>query len=118
MIEKFWNEVTSKYRGVEKVTITFDYVDTFQFLQENGFYKIRIDLTEVQKTYQFVQVKNGVITYVDVFIIRNFIKDYLKKINRLDVLNMIMRGGSMYLGPDKLMFLDCYPTETLKTQQP
>lgn len=104
---RFWNEIAKDTKNGVNVCLSFNYVNTFDFLKDNGFYNHRMPGGKCE----LIRIENGEIKPVDVITIRNFIKDYLRKIDRPDVLDMIIRGGSQYLSADKLMFLDFYDTQ-------
>lgn len=101
--EQFWDEQEKEDRqGNTKTTLIFDYVNAMNFLQRRGFW--RYEMRNGDK--DLVRIENRVIQTIDHTVIKDFTKDFCREIKRLDVLNMLMRGGPQYLGPEKLSNLD------------
>lgn len=101
--EQFWDEQEKKDReGNEKKTLVFDYVNAMNFLQRRGFF--RYEMRSGEKV--LIQMENRVLKAIDHTDIKDYVKNFCREIKRLDVLNMLMRGGPQYLGPEKLSNLD------------
>lgn len=104
--EQFWDEQekTNKAGEITGKTLVFDYVNAMNFAQRRGFW--RLEMRSGEKV--LVKVENRVVQTVDHTDIKDFFKDFCREIKRLDVLNMLMRGGPQYLGPEKLSNLDIF----------
>ncbi len=101
--EEFWDEnVTFPKEGEPKRTLTFNYVNAMIFLQNRGFYRFKMRSGEKS----LVKIENRIITAIDHTEVKDFVKEFCREIKRNDVLNMLMRGGPQYLGPEKLTNLD------------
>ena len=105
--EEFWEEDVKETRnGDLKKTLTFNYVNAMNFLQNRGFF--RYQMRSGEKV--LIRMENRVLTVIDHTDVKDFVKDFCREIKRKDVLNMLMRGGPQYLGPEKLTNLDLnYP---------
>ena len=106
--EEFWDEETKEDRqGNLKKTLSFNYVNAMVFLQNRGFW--RYQMRSGEKV--LLKVEGRVLNVIDHTEVKDFVKDFCREIKRNDVLNMLMRGGPQYLGPEKLTNLDLnYPT--------
>lgn len=101
--EQFWDEQEKETRdGDIKKTLVFDYVNAMNFLQRRGFF--RFEMRSGEKV--LIQMENRVLKAIDHTDIKDYVKNFCREIKRLDVLNMLMRGGPQYLGPEKLSNLD------------
>ena len=106
--EEFWDEDTKEDKqGNQRKTLTFNYVNAMVFLQNRGFYRFKMRSGEKI----LLHVENRVLNVIDHTEVKDFVKDFCREIKRNDVLNMLMRGGPQYLGPEKLTNLDLtFPT--------
>lgn len=104
--EQFWDEQekTNKDGEVTGKTLVFDYVNAMNFAQRRGFW--RLEMRSGEKV--LVKIENRVVQTIDHTDVKDFFKDFCREFKRLDVLNMLMRGGPQYLGPEKLSNLDIY----------
>lgn len=104
--EEFWDEDEKFDRaGMPKgKTLSFNYVNAMNFLQNRGFYRYQMR----SGTRELVRIENRVISIIDHTDVKDFVKDFCREIKRKDVLNMLMRGGPQFLGPEKLSNLDLY----------
>jgi DNA primase len=101
--EQFWDEQEKESRdGSIKKTLVFDYVNAMNFLQRRGFY--RYEMRSGEKV--LIQIENRVLKGIDHTDVKDYTKNFCREFKRLDVLNMLMRGGPQYLGPEKLSNLD------------
>ncbi|MDR2129592.1 MAG: DNA primase [Odoribacteraceae bacterium] len=101
--EEFWEVLSSMTRdGNEKNTLSFNYYKAWQFLQHRGYFQVRMK----SGIEEFVHVDGKIITKVRYIDIRNYVTSFVKEIKRIDVLNMLYRGGPQYLGPEKLSHLE------------
>ncbi len=97
--EQYWiEEEYENSKGITKKRITFDYYQINIFLRNRGF-----GLMEgPNNTYKFINLENKIVREVTAHQIQRFVQDFTNEINQLNVLRMILKGGSQYLGPDKL----------------
>lgn len=101
--EEFWDITETTTRdGDTKKTLSFNYYKAWQFLQHRGYYQIKMK----SGVEEFALVENKIITKMRYVDIRNFVTAFVKEIKKIDVLNMLYRGGPQYLGPEKLSNLD------------
>ncbi|MGD9930173.1 MAG: CHC2 zinc finger domain-containing protein [Mangrovibacterium sp.] len=106
--EEFWDEETKEDRqGNTRKQLTFNYVNAMVFLQNRGFWRYQMR----SGARELIRIDGRVISIIDHTEVKDFVKDFCREVKRNDVLNMLMRGGPQYLGPEKLTNLDLnYPT--------
>ncbi len=102
--EQYWEETFIETKNGDRKQLNFDYANCFLFLQNRGFHRIRMK----SGSWDFVHVeKNKVIKKVDQYEIRDYVTEFTKELKgRKDVLNMLYRGGTQYLGYEKLSNLE------------
>jgi len=97
--EQFWTVTTTSDRnGNSKKKYTFDYQNIRVFLRNKGFGRIVLP----NGKSRFVKIEGKVVREVNHIYINNFVTTYAEEIGEMEVLRMLLRGGSQYLGPDKL----------------
>lgn len=95
--EEYWTLERDERSG--KKILTFDYQQIRVFLKNRGFGRLRI----VEKdSFRMVHVQGSVVREVDQHYIQDYIYNFTEQIKKWDVLRMLLRGGSQYLGPEKL----------------
>lgn len=109
--EQFWNqeELTDKLGdtlldkdGKPRYKLSFNYYNCWQFLRNRGFWLYKIKENTEGNKYRLIRIQEKVVTETDPHEIQQFVKNYVEQIGRIDVLNMLFRGGTQYLGPEKL----------------
>lgn len=109
--EQFWHEepIVDRFGepkldgdGKEKFKLSFNYYACWQFLRNRGYYLFKIKENTEGNKYRLIRTQGKVVTETDPHEIQQFVKNYVEQLGRIDVLNMLFRGGSQYLGPDKL----------------
>lgn len=101
--EQFWEkEEWEDKSGRKRINLTFNYVRCFNFLANRGFGRIK--MVDGEPHLAFVNGK--IVTNVQPYEIKDFVTDFTKQIAEESVLNMIYRGGSQYLGPQRMQELD------------
>ena len=93
--EDFW-----EYDDKGKVKIVQSKL--IQFLNDSGFSK-----SEITKTnYTLVHESGNIVHEIMDFVIVDFVKNYLKKVNKRDVLDEFSKGVSTYISTSKLRLLN------------
>lgn len=96
--EKYWSIQEIDTRSGTKEVLTFNYYNCFQFLRNRGF-----GLFDLGKNkYRMIRTEGKVVKEVDHHKIQQYIKNFTEDLGEIGVLNMIFKGGTQYLGPDKL----------------
>ncbi len=97
--EQYWKvEVVHDKFGNSKKKYYFDYQNIRVFLRNQGFGRIVLP----NGKSRFVRIVGKVVIEVNHIYINNFITTHIEDLGEMDVLRMILRGGSQYLGPDKM----------------
>lgn len=100
--EQFWEESIKKTGDNYKTVYEFMYENNLIFLQNRNFGRYK----SIDGTTKFCQLEHPVVRIVDHQYIRDYVKDFIRKIGNKGVLEMLHRGGPQYLGPDKLSDLN------------
>jgi len=100
--EQFWEENQKKTAEGYKTVYEFIYENNLIFLQNRGFGRYR----SIDGTVKFCHVQHPVVNLVTHNDVRDYVKDFIRKIGKKGVLEMLHRGGPQYLGPDKLSDLN------------
>lgn len=109
--ERYYMRETHETKtGFEVVQYKFKYMYCYNFLNRRGFGRYR----QQNNTDTFVYINNKVVDQVDSYYMRDFVTEFTKEIaeksDLVDVMDMLYRGGKMYLGPDSLSNLSyVYP---------
>ncbi|MCC6725553.1 MAG: DUF3854 domain-containing protein [Saprospiraceae bacterium] len=97
--EQYWLiEETTDRSGNLKKRYHFDYQNIRIFLKNRGFGRLALS----NGNYRFVMVDSKVVKEVNHVYINNFVTDFTEAIDEVEALRMLLRGGTQYLGPDKL----------------
>lgn len=100
--EKFWNEVEKCDRaGNTRTEYEFCYVNSQNFLQNRGFGRLR----RLDKTYQFIHLDPPVVRPIEASDARDYLFQFAKHYCKKEVNEMLIKGVSQYVGPDKLSLL-------------
>ncbi|MGL4519604.1 MAG: CHC2 zinc finger domain-containing protein [Phocaeicola sp.] len=100
--EKFWNELEKTDRaGNVRTEIEFCYVNSQNFLQNRGFGRFR----RLDKTFQFIHLDPPVVRAIEASDARDFLFQFAKYNCKKEVNEMLIKGVSQYVGPDKLSLL-------------
>ncbi len=96
--EKYWTIEEVPTRTGMREALSFNYYNCLQFLRNRGF-----GLYDLGKNkYRMIRTEGKVVKEVDHHRIQQFIKAFTEDLGEIGVLNMILKGGTQYLGPDKL----------------
>lgn len=100
--EKFWNEVEKYDRAQNtRIEIEFCYVNSQNFLQNRGFGRLR----RLDKSYQFIHLDPPVVRPIEASDARDYLFQFAKHYCKKEVNEMLIKGVSQYVGPDKLSLL-------------
>ncbi len=98
--EIFWIDESYHDKRSEKwkEVYSYDYVNARRLLYNRGFGRIMM----ASGQYQFCRIENKVVRIVDSYEMRDFVLELAEQICNKGIVNMLLRGGKMYLGPDQL----------------
>lgn len=96
--EKYWTITNISTKGGDREVLTFNYYNCLQFLRNRGFGLYDLG----RNKYRMIRTEGKVVKEVDHHRIQQFIKSFTEDLGEIGVLNMILKGGTQYLGPDKL----------------
>lgn len=100
--EKFWNEVEKNGRGQDtRIEIEFCYVNSQNFLQNRGFGRLR----RLDKSFRFIHLDPPVVRPIEASDARDYLFQFAKHYCKKEVNEMLIKGVSQYVGPDKLSLL-------------
>lgn len=101
--EQFWKEVTKLDRSRnERIEYEFCYVNSQNFLQNRGFGRLR----RLDKSYQFIHLDPPVVRSIEASDARDYLFQFAKHNCKTEVNEMLIKGVSQYVGPDKLSLLE------------
>lgn len=101
--EKFWEEVEKESRsGKPRIEYQFCYVNSHNFLQNRGFGRLRM----LDKSYRFIQLDPPVVRMIEASDARDYLFQFAKHYCKKEVNEMLIKGVSQYIGPDKLSLLN------------
>lgn len=96
--EQFWEEKVREVKGETQKSISFRHVEMRYFLQNRDYGTYQHNEGE----YRFIHKNGRIVREVNAIQIRKFVQNYIEANKRKDVLEMLLRGGKQYLGPEKL----------------
>ncbi len=101
--EMFWEAVQKTNRNGDLFTeYKFKYVGSQVFLQNRGFGRYLL----ADGTWQFIHLENPFVKQIESYEARDFLFDFAKSHCNVDVLEMLIKGVSQFVGPDKLSILE------------
>ena len=101
--EQFWKVVVKNQgKDSERTEYEFCYVNSQNFLQNRGFGRLR----RLDRTYQFVHLEPPVVRSIEASDARDYLFQFAKHNCCVGVNEMLIKGVSQYVGPDKLSLLD------------
>ena len=105
--EQFWErQETYDSRGNLRVTYRFRYLYAYNFFRRRGFGRIMM----ASGMYQFCHLDHKVVRLVEPYEIKDFGMELAKEVapreERVEIMDMLYRGGKMYFGPDSLSNID------------
>lgn len=112
--EQYWEEITKYDRKGDPYTIpSFDYENCYRFLKNRGFGRYLMN----NDRSQFVHCDGMVVSFVTAGRIKDFVMQFTKEVSKKKIINMMYRGGKMYLGPDSMSNLDHLQLEFHRNDQ-
>jgi hypothetical protein len=98
--EQYWRVEEAETRsGNVKKTYVFDYVQILEFLRNRGFglYEASPD------NYRYVHIEDRIVKEVTHHKIQRYVLNFTRELDHSKpILELLLRGGKQYLGPDKL----------------
>ncbi|WP_224487871.1 hypothetical protein [Robertkochia flava] len=95
---QFWTKTEESEKPTRCRIIESKFIE---FLSKSGFAKVMVNDSD----YILVQEKNNVVIEIPIFIIAEYVEDYLKKLKEFEVLETFTKGSPSYLSKAKLQFL-------------
>ncbi|WP_170110323.1 CHC2 zinc finger domain-containing protein [Flavilitoribacter nigricans] len=97
--EQYWTKEEWEDRGGNnRVKYVFNYTNCRHFLRNRGY-----GLYEHQPDqFRFIHVDSKIVKETTAQKIRRYVMEFTEEIEEKDVLEVLLRGGKQYLGPDKL----------------
>lgn len=101
--EQFWNEIEKRGKDdrYSHTTYEFNYVKSMRFLENRGFGRYM----QSDGKYVFIHVNPPTVRVVEPHEMRDFVSDFTKSFLDDNVLELLYKGGSQYLGYEKLSSL-------------
>lgn len=105
--EQFWEKYSmTDSRGNERIQYRFRYLYAYNFFKKRGYGRIMM----ASGQFQFCHIENRIVKMIDPYQIKDFAMELAKEIvpaeEKVDVMDMLYRGGKMYFGPDSLGNID------------
>lgn len=105
--EQFWDcQEQMTMSGMPKVNYRFRYLYAYNFFKRRGYGRIMMASGE----YKFCHIEHKIVRLVEPFEIKDYAMELAKEIapkyERVDIMDMLYRGGKMYFGPDSLSNID------------
>lgn len=115
--EQFWEKQVRLVNNVEQVHYRFRYLYAYNFLKKRGYGRVMM----ANGQFQYCHIDNKVVEVVEPYQIKDYAMDLAKEIvpngEKVEVMDMLYRGGKMYFGPDSLSNIDFFhPTFELATK--
>lgn len=104
--EQYW----AFEHGKGGVQIKFKYLNAINFLTRRGFSRQRVNTGKSR----FIHSVDNIVTEVNAEDIQQYVYEFTRSIDELTVLEMLMQGGTQYLGPDKLKNLPYVEIDFIK----
>lgn len=105
--EQFWEKYTlTDSRGNDRVNYRFRYLYAYNFFKKRGYGRIMM----ASGQFNFCHIENRIVKIMEPYQIKDFAMELAKEIvpkdEKVDVMDMLYRGGKMYFGPDSLSNID------------
>ena len=97
--EQYWEEIVwEDSKGNEKKKTQFDYANLRKFLKNRGFGKMQM----ANGKEHFIHVHGKIVKTIEARVIKDYVIDFTEQVAPKDILNLMLRGGKQYLGPENL----------------
>lgn len=97
--EQYWDKEEYEDKGGRlRKNYTFNYTNCRYFLRNRGYGIFEYD----DDKYRFIHVDGKVVKETSAQKIRRYVMSFTEEIEEKNVLEILLRGGKQYLGPDKL----------------
>jgi hypothetical protein len=106
--EQYWEKITKSDRaGNDYSLYRYRYMYGYNFLKRRGFGRIMM----AGRNYVLCYILDKVVEVVEAYQIRDYVMEFTKEVikeqnDKVEVMDMLYRGGKMYFGPDSLGNLD------------
>ena len=99
--EQFWTVINKKDGTTD---YNFCYTGAELFLEHRGFFRYK----RLNGEYDYIKVEHPFVRTVKHVEVGDYVRSFTKDCLPKQILEMLYRGGSQYLGPDKLTMLDYF----------
>jgi len=97
--EEFWTiRRWEDRKGNEREKYEFNYTNMIEFLSNRGFCRYEYD----KDKYRLIHIENKIVREISHVKIRDFVINFMREVDKPNVLELLYRGGEQYLGPKKL----------------
>ena len=106
--EQYWEKLTKTDRaGNDYSQYRYKYLYGYNFLKRRGFGRIMM----AGRNYVLCHIQDKVVELVEAYQIRDYVMEFTKEVikeqhDKVEVMDMLYRGGKMYFGPDSMGNLD------------
>lgn len=112
--EQFWEEIEKcRKNGDVYKEYDFKYVRSRRFLQNRGFGRFK----RLDDTYQFIRLDPPIVSVIEASDARDFLFEFTEANCNEAVNEMLSKGVSQYVGPDKLSLLKFIEPNFLKSSR-
>lgn len=109
--EKFWIEkLKNEGKSNEQTVYEFGYLNSQTFLHNRGFGRMRL----LDGAFRFIQLDPPVVRAIESTDARDYLYQFARHNCRREIVEMLVKGITQYLGPDKLSLLDYITPNFLK----
>lgn len=101
--EQFWEEIVTEDKfGNKKTSFQFLHMEAQRFLINRGFGRYRL----LNGDYRYIHLTPPTVRTIEYWEVRDYMFEFSKANCKTKVSEMLIRGGTQLLGPDKLSFLE------------
>lgn len=97
--ERYWEEIVEEVKGQVRTRYIFSYQGIRVFLRNRGFGKLKLD----KDAYRFIYMDGKIVQEIGEQDIKDFIIEFSESLDKKEVLELVLRGSSNYLGQSKLL---------------
>lgn len=112
--EQFWKETVWEDRsGNERKKIEFRYDPCLKFLYNRGYGLYEYD----RHQYRFIRQEDKIVEETTPLEIRKFMIDFARQLENPEIVELVLRGGKQYFGPDNMQNLWERPLQLMEPQK-